>query len=77
VAGENVWPPCSLGSAKTPTNPHFSSQPCESWASPDEPQVLEHLTVRLVQPHEAARYDARMVAHHYLKSDRVVGEHLR
>jgi len=45
--------------------------------TPDEPHVLKHLTLRRLQPPEAARYDALMVAHHYLQSDRVVGEHLR
>jgi len=54
-----------------------SSPPRCRHPSPEEPPVLEHLTVRLVQPHEAARYAALMVAHHYLQSDRVVGEHLR
>jgi len=43
----------------------------------DEQHVLEHLTLRLIEPHEAARYATLMCAEHYLKSDRVVGEHLR
>jgi hypothetical protein len=43
----------------------------------DEQHVLDHLTVRLVQPHEVERFDALIVEHHYLKSARVVGEHLR
>ena len=43
----------------------------------DEQQVLEHLTLRLVQTHEVPRYDTLMAAEHYLKSARVVGEHLR
>jgi hypothetical protein len=43
----------------------------------DEQHVLEHLTLRLVQPHEVPRYDALLTAEHYLKSARVVGEHLR
>ena len=45
--------------------------------TPDEQHVLDHLTLRLIAPHEAARYAALMCAEHYLKSDRVVGEHLR
>jgi hypothetical protein len=45
--------------------------------SEDEQHVLEHLTVRLVQPHEQARFDQFIVQHHYLKSANLVGEHLR
>jgi hypothetical protein len=45
--------------------------------TPDERHVLEHLTLRLVQPHEVPRYDALMATEHYLKNARVVGEHLR
>lgn len=45
--------------------------------TPDEQYVLEHLSVRLVQPEEGARFDALMVEHHYLKSAHLVGEHLR
>lgn len=43
----------------------------------DEQHVLEHLTVRPVQPHEVERFDQFIVQHHYLKNARVVGEHLR
>jgi hypothetical protein len=43
----------------------------------DEQHVLDHLAVRLVPPHEVERFDALIVEHHYLKSARVVGEHLR
>jgi hypothetical protein len=43
----------------------------------DEQHVLEHLTVRLVQPHEVERFDQLIVQHHYLKNALVVGEHLR
>lgn len=43
----------------------------------DEQHVLEHLTVRPVQPHEIPRFDQLIVAHHYLKSAELVGEHLR
>jgi hypothetical protein len=43
----------------------------------DEQQVLEQLTVRLVQPREVARFDELIVEHHYLKSAPMVGEHLR
>lgn len=45
--------------------------------TPDEQHVLEHLTLRLVQPHEDRRYDALIAAEHYLKNARVVGKHLR
>jgi predicted transposase YbfD/YdcC len=45
--------------------------------TPDEQHVLEHLTVRPIQPHEVARYDPLIVEHHYLHSAHVVGEHLR
>lgn len=45
--------------------------------TPDEQQVLEHLTVRLVRPEEVARFDQLLVEHHYLKSAQLVGEHLR
>jgi Domain of unknown function (DUF4338) len=45
--------------------------------SPDEQHVLEHLTVRPVQPGEVARCDQLIVEHHYLKSAELVGEHLR
>ena len=43
----------------------------------DEQHVLEHLTVRLVQPHEVERFDQIIVQHHYLKNACVVGEHIR
>jgi hypothetical protein len=45
--------------------------------APDEQQVLEHLSVRLVQPHEIRRCDRLLVEHHYLQNACVVGEHLR
>jgi hypothetical protein len=45
--------------------------------APSEQHVLEHLTVRLVQPHELRRCDRLIVEHHYLKNACVVGEHLR
>ncbi|MBI4664760.1 MAG: DUF4338 domain-containing protein [Verrucomicrobia bacterium] len=45
--------------------------------SADEQHVMEHLTDRLVQPHEIERFDQRIVEHHYLKSAELVGEHLR
>jgi Druantia protein DruA len=47
-------------------------QPCA-----DEQHVLDHLTVRLIQPHERPRFDQLLVAHHYLKSAELVGEHMR
>src|ERR1035438_5916229 len=43
----------------------------------DEQHVLEHLAVRLVQPHEVERFDRLIVQHHYLKNACVVGEHIR
>jgi hypothetical protein len=43
----------------------------------EEQHVLEHLTVRLVQPHEIERCDRLLVEHHYLKSAQLVGERLR
>jgi hypothetical protein len=43
----------------------------------DEQHVLEHLTVRPVQPRESQRFDQLLVAQHYLKSAELVGEHLR
>ena len=43
----------------------------------DEQHVLEHLTVRPIQPHEVKRFDRLIVAHHYLKNAELVGEHLR
>jgi hypothetical protein len=53
------------------------NQPRSRRPTPDEQHVLDHLTVRLVLPQEVRRYDALMVEHHYLKSSRGVGEHLR
>lgn len=53
------------------------NQPRYRQPSADEQHVLEHLTVRLVQPHEIERFDQRIVEHHYLKSAELVGEHLR
>src|SRR5258708_36482336 len=43
----------------------------------DEQHVLEHLTVRLVQPHKVERFDQLILQHHYLKNPLVVGEHPR
>jgi hypothetical protein len=45
--------------------------------TPDEQLVLQHLTVRLVQPHEQERFDQLLVEQHYLKNATLVGEHLR
>jgi predicted transposase YbfD/YdcC len=45
--------------------------------SADEQHVLEHLTVRPVPPHQVGRFDQLIVAHHYLQSAELVGEHLR
>ncbi len=43
---------------------------------PDEQQILDHLTVRLIRPRERPRYDALMKEHHYLHSHQLVGEQL-
>lgn len=53
-------------------NPARPRQP-----TPDEQHILEHLTVRPLEAHETERGDQLIVAHHYLKSATVVGEHLR
>jgi hypothetical protein len=45
--------------------------------TPDEQHVLQHLTLRVVPPHERQRYDALLRDHHYLANDHVVGEHVR
>ena len=41
---------------------------------PEEQQVLDHLTVRLITPQEGPRYQALMEQHHYLHSHQLVGE---
>jgi hypothetical protein len=43
---------------------------------PEEQQVLERLTVRLMRPKERAGYQALMIEHHYLHDHRLVGEQL-
>jgi hypothetical protein len=43
---------------------------------PEDQQILEHLTVRPVQPQERERYQALMIEHHYLHDHRLVGEQL-
>jgi hypothetical protein len=43
----------------------------------DEQHVLEHLTVRPLEPHETARFDQLIVQHHYLHRSELVGEHVR
>lgn len=53
-----------------------NERPCRQ-PSQSEQHVLEHLTVRLVQPHEQERCDQLIVQHHYLKSAHLVGEQLR
>jgi hypothetical protein len=45
--------------------------------TPAEQAVLEGMEVRLIRPEEQARFDALLVAHHYLHSATAVGEHLR
>lgn len=42
-----------------------------------EHQVLRELIVRPIRPEERARFDQLLVAHHYLQSAHLVGEHLR
>ena len=42
-----------------------------------EQQVLMELVVRPIRPEEVERFDQLIVAHHYLKSAHVVGEHAR
>jgi len=42
-----------------------------------EQQILRELLVRPIRPAERARFDQLLVAHHYLKSATLVGEHLR
>jgi predicted transposase YbfD/YdcC len=44
---------------------------------PCEQQVLEQLSVRLIEPREQERFDALLVEHHYLRSATAVGEQLR
>jgi hypothetical protein len=43
---------------------------------PDEQQILDHLTVRPIRPHERRGYDALMKEHHYLHRHQLVGEQL-
>ena len=43
---------------------------------PQEQQVLDQLTVRLITPQERARYQALMEEHHYLHHHQLVGEQL-
>lgn len=45
--------------------------------TPDEQQVLIHLSVRPVRADEVGRFDQLITEHHYLKSAQLVGEHLR
>ena len=48
-----------------------------SQPTPDEQQILIHLTVRPVRADEVQRFDQLITEHHYLKSAHLVGEHLR
>src|SRR5258708_26847585 len=43
----------------------------------DEQQVLDQLEVRLVASGEQERFDALLIAHHYLHSASAVGEQMR
>lgn len=45
--------------------------------TPDEQQVLIHLAVRPIRPDEVERFNQLIVAHHYLQSAQIVGEHVR
>ena len=45
--------------------------------TPDEQEILIHLTVRLVSADEVERFDQLITQHHYLKNGHLVGEHLR
>ena len=45
--------------------------------TPDEQEILIHLTVRLVLADEVERFDQLLTQHHYLKNGHLVGEHLR
>lgn len=45
--------------------------------APQEQEVLDSLSVRLIEPEEQARFDELVVKHHYLCSAVLVGEHLR
>ena len=54
-----------------------SKSVCFRQPTPEEQHVLIHLTLRLVPPEEVERFDQLMVAHHYLQSAQVVGEHVR
>ncbi len=45
--------------------------------TPDEQEILIHLTVRLVSADEVERFDQLLAEHHYLKNGQLVGEHLR
>jgi hypothetical protein len=42
----------------------------------NEQQILDHLSVRLIERQERRRYDALMKEHHYLHSHQLVGEQL-
>jgi hypothetical protein len=42
-----------------------------------EPHVLDHLHVRLIEPHEKDAWNQLVVAHHYLKNADLVGAQLR
>lgn len=57
--------------------PHPITPPYHRQPTADEQHVLEHLTVRPIEPHEAERFDQLIVQHHYLKRSELVGEHLR
>ncbi len=55
----------------------MKNKPRHRQPSADEQHVLEHLSVRPIEPHEQERCDQLIVQHHYLKSASLVGEHLR
>lgn len=49
------------------------------YRSPDEEEqeILDGLCVRRITPEEVGRFDRLVAEHHYLKSARLVGEHMR
>ena len=45
--------------------------------NPAEPLLLEAVTVRLIEDSERERFDAELIAKHYLKNAKAVGRVLR
>ena len=42
-----------------------------------EQEILDGLEIRLITLEETAKFNELVVKHHYLKSSRLVGEHMR